>query len=179
MKTALITGASEGIGYAFAQCFIRDGYNVVLVARNEAKLQSIVEAHKNDPVSVTYYAMDLSNPDEPKRLYTDLTSKGIDIDFLINNAGFGLSGTYCDMDWEGQQQMFALDMLTVAYLTHSFGADMKRRGFGRILNVASTAAFMAIPNLAGYAASKAFVLSLSDAVNSRSSEHTSALHSHS
>ena len=98
-------------------------------------------------------------------LFRSLKSKQMDIDCLVNNAGFGLSGAYIDLSWEDQNRMYQLDMVTVAYITHHFAREMKVRGQGRIMNLASIAAFMPIPEMAGYGASKSFVLSLSDAIN--------------
>ncbi len=165
MKTALITGATEGIGYAFSQLFARDGYALVLVARNEQKLQEMVKSYEQQQTKASYYAVDLSDLESVIALYHKLQSDGVVVDCLVNNAGFGLSGLYTDLSWEDQFRMFQLDMMAVAYLSHAIGQEMKARGNGKLLNVASTAAFMPLPNMAGYGASKSFVLSLSDALN--------------
>jgi short-subunit dehydrogenase len=165
MKTVLITGATEGIGYEFAKLFAQNKFNIVLVARNENKLKSIVGELTSPDVNVKYYAKDLSILDNAKYIYNDLKDQGININYLINNAGFGTNGLYTDIDWQKEYEMFNLNMLTVAYFTKNFAADMKENKFGRILNIGSTGSFQPGPYMAGYCASKAFVLSLSEAVN--------------
>jgi len=165
MKTALITGASEGIGYEFAKIFAHQGINLILVARNEARLQAIAKELSSDEVNVTFYAKDLSIIDNVSFVYDDIKSRNITVDYLINNAGFGINGDYVDIDWQKEQEMFNLNMMTVAYFTKMFAKDMKNSGFGRILNLGSTGSFQPGPNMAGYCATKAFVLNLSQAVN--------------
>ena len=165
METALITGATEGIGYEFSLLFAKKGINLIIVARNKEKLKKIATELQTGQITVTSYALDLSDLKNAEKLYTDLTEKNIEIDFLVNNAGFGITGEFLDMDWTKLREMFNLNMLTVAYLTRKFAADMKQRKRGRILNIGSTASFQPGPYMAGYFASKAFVLSLSEAVN--------------
>lgn len=165
MKTALITGATEGIGYEFARLFAQKGNNLILIARNEARLKTIANELASDKVTVTYYAKDLSIVDNAMYVYNDLKSQRIAVDYLVNNAGFGINGLFTDIDWQKELEMYNLNMLTLAYFTKMFGNDMKTRNFGRILNIASTGSFQPGPYMAGYCASKAFVLSLSEAVN--------------
>ena len=165
MGTALITGASEGIGYEFARLFAEKGVNLVLVARNETKLQAMLNELTSDKVSVAYYAKDLSIPANAKIIYDDLKFRNISITYLINNAGFGICGDYTDIDWQKEQEMFNLNMITLAYFTKMFARDMKKQGYGRILNIGSTGSFQPGPFMAGYCATKAFVLSLSEAIN--------------
>jgi short-subunit dehydrogenase len=165
MTTALITGATEGIGLEMARLFARNGHSLVLVARNEERLRTIAGELSTDKVQVIVYAKDLSVPDNAKYIYGDLKSRNIAIDYLVNNAGFGINGLYTDVDWEREQEMFNLNMITLAYFTKMFARDMRSRKFGRILNLGSTASFQPGPHMAGYCATKAFVLSLSQAVN--------------
>jgi uncharacterized protein len=165
MKTALITGASDGIGLAFARLFARKGINLILIARNESRLDLISKELSSPAVAVKYYAMDLSHISNAMLLYKELRKNKTEIDFLVNNAGFGINGEYTSIDWEKELEMLNLNMITVAYFTKVFARDMKERKSGRILNIGSTGSFMPAPYMAGYAASKAFVLSLSEAVN--------------
>lgn len=165
MKRALITGASEGIGFELAKLFAKNNINLVLVARNEKRLQEIKDDLSKNGVEVEYYAKDLSKPENAIEIYNDIQAKGITIDFLVNNAGFGINGEYTDIPWERELEMFNLNIITLAYFTKMFAKDMKTRGFGKILNLGSTGSFQPGPYMAGYCATKAFVLSLSEATN--------------
>lgn len=165
MKTALITGASEGIGYELSKIFAKNGYNLILVARNETRLISIQQELSKHKTDIRYYAKDLSIVENARFIYEDLIAKNIKIEFLVNNAGFGINGDFTEISWEKEFQMYNLNMLALAYFTKVFAKDMKLKGFGRILNVASTGSFQPGPFMAGYCATKAFVLSLSEAVN--------------
>lgn len=165
MKTALITGATGGIGRELALLLAATGHDLVLAARNEAQLIRIKEEAESQGVAVHIFPLDLSKAENAEALYRRLQEVRIQVDILVNNAGFGIDGPYLNIPWEKEEEMFRLNMLTVAYLTHVFAASMKARGFGRILNIASIAAFQPGPYMAGYCATKAFVLSLSEAVN--------------
>lgn len=165
MKTALITGASEGIGFELTKLFAQNGINLVLVARNESRLKEITASLSGNNVEIRYYAKDLSILDNAKYIYKDLKEKNIFVDYLVNNAGFGINGDYIDIDWQRESEMFSLNMITLAYFTKVFAQDMVSRKFGRILNLGSTGSFQAGPYMAGYCATKAFVLSISEAVN--------------
>jgi uncharacterized protein len=162
-KTALITGASSGLGYEFVKLFANDGYNLVLVARNEKKLNEIKQVFKN--IDVTVIKKDLSSPNAAKEVYEALKTKEISIDVLVNNAGFGLLGSFDELTVEKQTEMINLNISTLTQLTHYFLPEMKRNGSGKILNVASLAAFLPVPMMAVYAATKAYVLSFSEALN--------------
>lgn len=164
MKTAFITGATEGIGYELVQLFVNDGYHVIMVARNEKKLMEISERIKASGGQAEYYASDLSQIDNAKRIYDDLQRRQLLPDCVVNNAGFGTSGQFTEIDWQKEQEMMQLNMLTLAYFSKKFAHDMKLRGHGRLMNVASTAAFESVPYMAAYGATKAFVLSLSEAL---------------
>jgi short-subunit dehydrogenase len=165
MKTALITGASEGIGYELAKIFAKNGHDLILVARNETRLQQITQELSGNNTKVKYYAKDLSIPENAKFIYEDLKSQNIKVEYVVNNAGFGINGEYTDIEWQREQEMFNLNMITLAYFTKVFAKDMKESGFGRILNVGSTGSFQPGPFMAGYCATKSFVLHLSEAIN--------------
>jgi len=165
MKTALITGASGGIGYELARIFARHQYNLVLVARNEAKLEQLAqEIQQEFGIEVLVLAQDLSLPRAANLIFDQLQSKNIHIDFLINNAGFGNFGFFMETEWPKEEQMINLNITALTHFTKLFGQEMVKHKFGRILNVASTAAFQPGPLMAVYYASKAYVLSFSEAI---------------
>ena len=165
MKTALITGTSEGIGFEFAKIFAKNGINLILVARNESRLKDIAKLLSNEKIDCKIYAKDLSIVENAKYIYDDLKSQNISIDYLINNAGFGINDDYVKIEWQRELEMFNLNMITLAYFTKVFAQDMVSRKFGRILNIGSTGSFQPGPYMAGYCATKAFVLNLSEAIN--------------
>ncbi|MDQ3292063.1 MAG: SDR family oxidoreductase [Bacteroidota bacterium] len=165
MKTALITGASGGIGYELAKQFARHQHNVVLVARSEAKLIEIAqELQATYGIQAIVLAQDLSNPDAVSTIFSELQSRNIIIDFLVNNAGFGDFGFFVETDWAKEERMINLNITTLTHFTKVFARDMVKRRFGRILNVASTASFQSGPLMAVYFATKAYVLSFSEAI---------------
>ncbi len=146
IKTALITGASCGLGYEFAKIFASRKCDLVLVARNKEKLEEIkTELEEKYPVNVIVIARDLTESDAADTIYNKLKILGIRVDYLVNNAGFGDNNGYFDTEWQRQEQMVKLNVLALMHLTHLFGNDMRRRGDGKILNVASIAAFMPGP----------------------------------
>jgi uncharacterized protein len=165
-KTALITGSSNGIGYELAKIHAIKGDNLVLVARSKNKLDELKkELEEKYNVSVYTIGKDLSIPDSAKEIYDDIKQKNISIDYLINNAGFGDIGLFADSDWVKQEGMINLNVMALTHLTWLFLPDMIKRGNGRILNLASTASFQPGPTMSVYFASKAFVLSFSEALN--------------
>ncbi|MCU0494227.1 MAG: SDR family oxidoreductase [Chloroflexaceae bacterium] len=165
-QTALITGASGGIGEALAHIFARNGYNLVLVARTEAKLQALGEQlSKQHGVACTAIAADLSDSAAPPRLVADMQARGLTIDVLVNNAGFATYGHFAELDLQGELNMLQVNIVTLTHLTRLLLPGMLARRRGRILNVASTAAFLPGPLMAVYYASKAYVLSFSEALN--------------
>jgi len=165
-KTALITGASNGIGLELAWIHARQDDNLVLVARNKKKLDELkTEIEKQYQVSVHTIGKDLAEKDAALEVFNVLQSAGIEIDYLINNAGFGHLGEFACNSWEKEEQMIQLNITALTHLTKLFLPAMLERGSGRIMNVGSVASFMPGPLMAVYYATKAFVLSFSEAVN--------------
>ena len=165
MNTTLITGASSGIGKAFARKLAARGHNLLLVARTEENLVMLCsELGRIRSIRAQYVAMDLSEPDAPARLLEETQQRDLQIDFLINNAGFGSMGDFAKLDLERELNMIDLNIRSLVELTHRFLQPMRERRSGRIINVASTAGFQAVPFMATYAATKAFVLSFSEAL---------------
>jgi short-subunit dehydrogenase len=164
-KTALITGASSGIGAAFAHALAAQGAHLVLVARSEDKLRDLATTLASQhPIRVEVLAVDLSRPQAGQQLFAATQQLGLSIDILINNAGFATYGSFDRLDAEREQQEIMLNVAAVVDLTHRFLPAMLARRSGSILNVSSTAAFQPIPYMAVYSASKAFVLSFSEAL---------------
>lgn len=161
-KTALITGATSGLGYEFVKLFANEEYNLVLVARNGQKLEEIKQTFKN--IEVTVISKDLSVQGAAKEVFEEVEKRGIYIDVLVNNAGFGLLGKFDELDIHKQLNMIQLNVTALTELTYYVLQRMKQRNSGRILNVASTAAFQPGPLMAVYYATKAYVLSFSEAL---------------
>src|ERR1035437_8078135 len=165
-KTALITGATSGIGYELAYIHAKQGGNVVLVARSKDKLEQIKKDLKNNyNINVYVIEKDLSLKNSAKDVYDEIIKNNITVDYLINNAGFGDFGFFNDSDWGKLERMINLNITALTQLTKLFISDMIKQGSGRILNVASTAAFQPGPTMAVYYATKAYVLSFSEAIN--------------
>ena len=164
-KTALVTGASSGIGEAIAKKLAAEGVNLILVARSGDTLTQLADALKQRyAVQCTALPADLSTPNCGATLYGQVTALGLRVDILVNNAGYGTYGPFDSIAPETEQGEIAVNIAAVVDLTHAFVPDMLTRGAGIILNVASTAAFQPVPYMAVYAASKAFVLSFSEAL---------------
>lgn len=164
-KTALITGASSGIGLELSRLFARDGYHLVLVARSAQKLQSLAaELEKTHGVNVNVLPADLSQSGAAEEIYRQVQSKGIHVDVLVNNAGFGVLSELATARLEDSRQMVELNVASLTMLTHLFLPGMVKQRFGRILNVGSTGSFSPVPSMAVYGATKAYVLSFSEAL---------------
>lgn len=165
-QTALITGATSGIGYELAKLFAKDGYNLVLVARTEEDLHRVAdELNAEFKVNkVTVIAKDLSEPNAAAEVYEQTRNAGIEVNILVNDAGIGQRGFFWDIDFERYAEIINLNVMAVVQLTHLYLKDMLGRNEGRILNLASIAAYQPTPMLAVYAATKAFVLSFGDAL---------------
>ena len=165
MNTTLITGASSGIGEAFARKLAALGRNVLLVARSEDKLITLCnELGRSNSIRAQYVALDLSKPESPARLFEEAEKRGLLVDMLINNAGFGSMGEFTKLDLARELNMIDLNIKALVELTHRFLVPMVERRQGEIINVASTAGFQPVPFMATYAATKAFVLSFSEAL---------------
>ena len=165
MNTTLITGASSGIGAAFARKLAARGRNVLLVARSEDKLIALCnELGRLTSIRAQYLALDLQDPQAPLQLFEETQKRELEIDMLINNAGFGSMGDFAKLDLQHELEMLKLNITAVVELTHRFLGPMRERKRGTIINVASTAGFQPVPYMATYAATKAFVLSFSEAM---------------
>jgi len=164
-NVALITGASSGIGREFSRIHAQKGGDLVIVARRAEKLLELKnEIEQQYNVQVKIISKDLSIPGAPKEIYDELKNESIEIEILINNAGFGLRGKFHELPWERQHQMMQLNMIAVSELMHLFLPDMIQRNSGRILNNSSTASYMPGPMQAVYFATKSYVQFLSNAV---------------
>jgi uncharacterized protein len=165
-ETALVTGASGGIGEDIARRLAQDGYNVVLLARSADKLQALAgELTRTTRVSATVLTADLSDPSAVSTVVRALDGSGLTIDILVNNAGFGSSGAFAREDPHEQLRMLQVNIVALTQLTRQLLPGMLERKRGRVLNVASTAAFQPGPRMAVYYATKAYVLSLSVALS--------------
>ncbi|MBP2335679.1 short-subunit dehydrogenase [Saccharothrix coeruleofusca] len=163
--TALVTGASKGIGLATATALARRGADLVLVARSRTTLDGIAERLRADHgVSVRVIPADLADPDGVQKVLEGLRAGGITVDLLVNNAGTGSVGPHLERPLRPQLDSVSLNISTLLTLTHHIGAGMRARGSGGIINIASTAAFQPMPYQASYAATKAFALSFSEAL---------------
>ena len=164
-RTALITGASSGFGVEFAKLFARDGYNVVLVARGADKLEALAaQLRSRYGITATVLAQDLTDPAAPATLVAALAAAGVQVDSLVNNAGFATYGPFAEIGEDADLDLLKVNVVALTALTKRFLPGMLARRSGQILNVASTAAFQPGPLMAAYYASKAFVLSLSEAL---------------
>jgi short-subunit dehydrogenase len=164
-KTVLITGASSGIGESFAREFARQGANLVLVARSEEKLRKLGDAlTREHGIRVTVICADLAQPDSAAAIYERTVQEKITVDVLVNNAGFATHGYFDQLPLQRQSDEITVNVTAVVELTHHFLPGMVARQSGAIINVSSTSAFQPVPYMAVYAASKAFVLSFSEAL---------------
>lgn len=165
-EIVLITGASSGIGWELAKLFAADGSNLILVARSEEKLNELAsQLHKEHGTDSTVIPMDLAKPGSANELYEKVQSTGREVDILVNNAGFGQIGRFENIPFERHTNMCHLNMVALTQLFRLFLEPMKQRNRGGVLNIGSTASFQPGPNSAVYYATKAYVLSLSEAVH--------------
>lgn len=166
MSTALITGASNGIGLELARIHASKGDNLVLVARNKAKLEELkLELEGKHKIKVYILAKDLSLANAAQEVFEETQNQKLSIDYLINNAGFGDFGMFAETDWNKELQMINLNITSLTQFTKLYLKEMLKRNSGKIMNVASTAAFQSGPTMAVYYATKAYVLSFTEAVN--------------
>lgn len=165
MKYTLITGASGGIGEAFARRLATEKHNLVLVARSEDKLRALSdELTEKYEIDCRYFAIDLLDFEADVQLFEKTEENGLEIDWLINNAGFGSSGDFADLDLERELEIIDLNISALVALTHRYLQRMREARHGTIINVSSAAGFQPIPFMATYAASKAFVSSFTEAI---------------
>ena len=162
METVLITGASSGIGREFSKLFAEKGYRLVITARREKNLAELKKMYPENNVEVI--PCDLGSEAGAEYLYNEVKKRSIKVDILINNAGFGLFGEFYETDIEKEKKMIDLNVKALVELSKYFLQEMLERNSGRILNVASIAAFQPGPYMSVYYASKAFVLSFSEAL---------------
>lgn len=166
MGTALITGASAGLGLELAKLFAADRHDVVLVARRLDRLEQLAkELTGKHGVRAEAIAADLMDPGAPEAIAAEVEKRGMAVDFLVNNAGFGLAGRFVDNDRARERGMIEVNVTAVAMLTHRFLPAMAKRGSGRVLILGSTAGFQPGPNMTTYYASKAFVNAFSQGLS--------------
>jgi short-subunit dehydrogenase len=164
-KTALVTGASSGIGAELARIHAEHGGNLIVTARRRDRLESLkTELEAAHGVTVHVLPKDLAQSEAPQQIHDEVRSRGLPIDYLMNNAGFGYRGRFHEQPWARNEAMIKVNILALAALTRMFLPEMIERGSGRILNVASMAGFLPGPLHAVYYASKAFVISFSEAI---------------
>ncbi|MBP7280442.1 MAG: SDR family oxidoreductase [Leptospiraceae bacterium] len=165
-KWVLITGASSGFGVDFANIFAESGVNLVLTARREEPMIALKyrleDLHK---IKVEVIPMDLSTKEAPVNLYNKIKSKGIQVDALVNNAGFGIYGEFMDAPWEKEEMQLMVDVVNLMHLTKLFLKDMVARNFGYLLNISSIGAYQPSPLYASYSAAKSYVLNFTEALN--------------
>ena len=171
-KTALITGASNGIGYEMAGIHAENGGDLVLVARTGSRLEQLkTKLEEQYGIRVVTIQKDLSAPDAAQEIFDEVSRQNISVDYLINNAGFGDIGFFADCDWHKQAGMINLNIMALTHLTRLFVPGMIKRQYGKILNLSSTAAFQPGPTMSVYFATKAYVLNFSQAINNELREY--------
>jgi short-subunit dehydrogenase len=164
-KFTLITGATSGIGYEMAKILAKKGNNLLLVSRNKEKLQNIqTEFTKGFKIELDYIVMDLSKANAAKNVFDKVQVKNYFIEILINNSGFATYGEHVDIDLTENQKLLQLNIVALTEMCALFGAKMKEKKSGKILNIASTAAYQPTPYISAYGASKAYVLNFSEAL---------------
>lgn len=166
IQTALITGASSGIGFELARCFARDGYRLVLVALNAPELRAAAQRLEGEFTGLQTIVLptDLGRSEAPEQLYNTTQNQGLQIDVLVNDAGFGTIGYFSETDLKRELAIIQVNNTALVQLTKLYLRDMMARDAGRILQLASVVSFLPNPRQAVYAASKAFILSFSEAL---------------
>jgi uncharacterized protein len=164
-ETVLVTGASSGIGRELSHCFAADGSRLILLARRGGALQAVAEElRRRWKVDVRVLVQDLADPETPVRVIRHLQEQGLKVDVLVNNAGFGLQGRFGELPMDRQLAMVQVNMVALTHLTRLLLPEMRTRRRGGVLNVTSLAGFQPGPHMAIYYATKAYVLSLSEAL---------------
>jgi short-subunit dehydrogenase len=163
-RTALVTGASAGIGAAFARLLAREGFDLVLVARRRDRLEELAKVLQQSGVEAHVLPADLADREAPRAIFDQLRAQGIELDVLVNNAGYGLKQGFLEASWQEHADFLQVMATSVSELCHLFAPGMKERGWGRIVNVASVAAFA--PQVPGnlYGGVKSFVVDFSEAL---------------
>lgn len=162
----LITGTTSGIGECFAKLYAQKGYNLVIVGRKEDLLKKQKkELEEKYNISIIYIVKDLSKDNSALEVFNKVKEENVDIDILINNAGFGICGNYIDLTYEQQKNLAMVNMIALMQLSYLYAKEMVNKGKGRIINIASIASFQAGPYMAMYYSSKAFVRSFSEALH--------------
>lgn len=165
-KWVLITGASSGFGIDFANIFAESGANLILVARRVEPMQELKsKLESSHKIKVEVIPTDLSTREAPVNLYNAIKSKGISVDALVNNAGFGIYGEFIEAPWEKEEMQLMVDVVNLMHLTKIFLKDMVARNFGYILNVSSIGGYQPSPLYASYSAGKSYVLNFTEALN--------------
>jgi short-subunit dehydrogenase len=165
-ETVLITGASSGIGLELAKCFAAEKCDLILTARNRDALEKLAaELRRDHGITIEIVIADLSLPESPQKIISEIKGRGINVDVLVNNAGFGLHGAFAELPLKRQLEIVQVNIAALVELTGLFLPDMRQRNRGGILNVGSVAGFVPGPQMAVYYASKAFVLSFSEALH--------------
>ena len=164
--TALVTGASDGLGAEIARILAKEGFDLLLVARSEARLQALKEeVEASFGIEAHTFPADLSREDAALDVYDYVLGRGLRVDVLVNNAGFGDSGAFHESDWQRQRDMVQVNVVALMQLTRLLAPHMVERGCGMVLNLSSVAAFSAGPYMSVYYATKAYVLSFSEALS--------------
>lgn len=165
-KTVLITGASSGIGFELARCFARDQYHIIMVAHHQGKLHQAAQQIQQEfsGAQVNTIDLDLSKDNAAERLFNDVQQRGWQVEVLVNNAGFGEYGLFYQSDLQKEVAMIHLNVISLVHLTKLFLPYMLNRGSGKILQLGSVASFMPAPLQSVYGATKAFILSFSEAL---------------
>ena len=164
-KTILLTGASTGIGYAMAHLLADQGANLIITARGRDKLEDLAKELKDKNIQIQIFTQDISEANSAKNLFNQIEQANLSVDLLINNAGYGRWGEFTEIDMEDYENMIQLNVTSLTELSYLYAKKMAERGSGGIINIASTAALYPIPYSAVYAGTKAYVLSLSEALN--------------
>ncbi|MBI1765750.1 MAG: SDR family oxidoreductase [Acidobacteria bacterium] len=164
-QTALVTGASYGIGTAFAHKLAADGAHLILTARSRDRLEALAdELRRQYGIHVTSIEADLAQHEAPQLIFDEVQRQGLRVDVLINNAGFGAAGDFAKLSLDRQLEMIQVNVTALVALAHLFVQPMLQRRAGAILNVSSTAAFQGVPYFAVYSATKSFILIFSEAL---------------
>ena len=167
----LLTGASSGIGYEMAKLLAAKNFDLILVARRQDKLEALkAELENNYGITVYMFSFDLSKPENAVNLYDEIKAKGLAVTMLVNNAGTGEYGSFLEIPIDKEILMIQLNISSLVILTKLFSKEMKERNYGRIMNVASVQSFMPFPYFSVYAATKAFVLSFTEAIRAELSD---------